>query len=252
MSSSIPIKGGKEVDRMREAGKILAGILKELEKMIKAGITTKSIERDAETLMGKYNVQSAFKGYRGYPASICVSVNEEVIHGIPREDKVLEEGDIVSVDAGIIKEGYFVDSAYTYLVGNAGAIVEHLVETTQAALSRGIAQFQVGNRLGDISSAIEQAVVKEGYSVVREFVGHGIGRSLHEEPAIPNFGNAHEGALLQEGMVFAIEPMVNEGVPAVTVLDDGWTAVTADHKRSAHFEHTVALTRGGPRILTAM
>lgn len=252
MNNDIPIKSNTDVKEMREAGKILAGILKELEKIIAVGVSAKGVEQEAEMLMKKHNVQSAFKGYRGYPASICVSVNEEVIHGIPREDKMFREGDAVSIDMGIVKEGYFVDAARTYRVGKVVRTIDRLVETAHKALYRGIERFQVGNHLGDISSAIEQAVVKEGFSVVREFVGHGIGKSLHEEPAIPNFGNAHEGVRLEEGMVFAIEPMVNEGRGMVTILDDGWTAVTADRRPSAHFEHTVALTSKGPVILTAM
>jgi len=252
MNNSIPIKSSIDVKEMREAGRILAGILKELEKIIAVGVSAKDVEQEAETLMRKHGVRSAFKGYRGYPASICVSVNEEVIHGIPREDKTFKEGDAVSIDMGIVRGGYFVDAARTCRVGNVARTTDHLVETARKALDRGIERFQVGNHLGDISSAIEQTVVKEGFSVVREFVGHGIGRSLHEEPAIPNYGNAHEGIRLEEGMVFAIEPMVNEGRGTVTILDDGWTAVTADRRPSAHFEHTVALTSGGPVILTAM
>ena len=246
------MKNRADIRRMQELGKILAHIFKEIEQTIEVGMSTKAVEAHAEEFMKKYNVQSAFKGYRGYPGSICVSVNDEIIHGIPKEEKVIREGDVVSIDIGILKDGYYMDSASTYILGKVQNRIAHLVDTTREALCRGIEQFKVNNCLGDISSAIEQTVTKEGFSVVKEFVGHGIGRSLHEEPAVPNYGRAHEGAVLQEGMVFAIEPMVNEGKDAVNILDDGWTAVTADGTCAAHFEHTVALTEEGPLILTAL
>ena len=247
------MKTPDDIARMQALGRVLAQIFVDLERLLKSGVTTKYLDWKAEELMRKHKVTSAFKGYRGYPATVCISVNEEIIHGIPRDDKHVAEGDIVSIDMGIVKDGYYVDAARSYIVGMpARNRIRHLVETTQKALYKGIDNFRVNNRLGDISSAIEQTVLREGFSVVKDFVGHGIGTNLHEEPAIPNCGRPHEGPVLQEGMVFAIEPMVNEGREDVTVLDDGWTAVTTDRTMSAHFEHTVALTKEGAVILTTL
>lgn len=235
---------------MRDLGGILARIFDEIQEFVVAGVSTKYLEIKAEEFMKRHKVQSAFKGYRGYPGSICVSVNDEIIHGIPREDKTVSQGDVVGIDMGIRKDDFYVDAARTYVIGIPENRIKHLIETTEKALFDGIQQFKVDNRLGDISAAIEKTVTQQGFSVVKEFVGHGIGKSLHEEPAIPNYGRSHEGALLKEGMVFAIEPMVNAGADAVNILADGWTAVTADGSISAHFEHTVALTKDGPAILT--
>lgn len=249
----IPLKTCDDVRRLQSLGKILAQIFKDLEKIVRVGATTKHVDWKAEELMKKYKVTSAFKGYRGYPAAICISINDEIIHGIPRDSKVINDHDIVSVDMGIVKDGYYVDAARTYVINSASNNrIKHLVETTEKALHNGIGHFQVNNTLGDISAAIQETVTHEGFSVVKEFVGHGIGKNLHEDPAVPNFGRPGEGALLREGMVFAIEPMVNEGREEVRVLADGWTAVTADGSISAHFEHTVALTDQGPKILTVI
>jgi len=248
--ADIPLKRSDEIARMRDLGGILARIFDDIREFVVVGVSTKYVEMKAEEFMKKYKVQSAFKGYRGYPGSICVSVNDEIIHGIPREDKIVAAGDVVGIDMGIFKDSLYVDAARTYVIGIPENRVKHLVETTEKALFDGIQHFKANNRLGDISAAIEKTVTAQGFSVVKEFVGHGIGKNLHEEPAIPNYGTPHEGALLKEGMVFAIEPMVNAGTDAVNILADGWTAVTADGSMSAHFEHTVALTKDGPAILT--
>lgn len=249
----IPLKTSDELRRLQALGKILAQIFKDLEKIVRVGATTKHVDWKAEELMKKYKVIPAFKGYRGYPASVCISINDEIIHGIPRDSKVIHDHDIVSVDMGLVKDGYYVDAARTYVINGApNNRIKHLVETTEKALYSGIEHFQVNNTLGDISAAIEETVTHEGFSVVKEFVGHGIGKNLHEDPPVPNYGRPGEGALLREGMVFAIEPMVNEGREDVRVLADGWTAVTADGSVSAHFEHTVALTDQGPQILTVI
>ena len=246
----IKIKTEAEIRAMKDLGRILADIFKEIERVVREGISTIVIEKKVQECIERFGVKSALKGYRGYPACTCVSVNEEVVHGIPREDKVLKNEDIVGVDIGIYKDGFFMDAAYTYTVGSVPLKIERLLSTTKRALYSGIDKFKANNRLGDISHAIEETVMQEGFSVVKNFVGHGIGRELHEEPAIPNFGKPHQGDILREGMVFAIEPMVNEGCDGVEILPDGWTAVTADRMMSAHFEHTVALTYNGPLILT--
>lgn len=245
----IALKSNGELKKMKTGGKILARIMQGLKKNIKAGISTAQINRLAEEFMAGENVVSAFKGYRGFPASICVSVNEEIVHGIPGE-RVVKEGDIVSLDLGINYEGYFSDIAVTVGVGSLKPQLKRIVNVTKQALSEGIKQARIDNYLSDISYAIQSYVERHGFSVVREFVGHGIGRSLHEEPEIPNFGKPQQGPRLKAGMVFAIEPMVNMGTWESEVLDNGWTAVTKDALPSAHFEHTVAVTAGGPKILT--
>ncbi len=244
------VKTVEEIKKIQIACKKSKYILMELGKMIKPGISTKQLEIEAERLMKEEKVTSAFKGYRNYPASICVSVNEEVVHGIPSESKILKEGDIVSIDIGIIYNGYYGDCAYTFGVGKIEKKYEKLLEITKTALLKGIEKAVAGNRVGDISSAIQKYVEMNGFSVVREFAGHGVGKSLHEYPEIPNFGIPGRGELLQENMTIAIEPMVNEGVPWIKILSDGWTAVTEDGKRSAHFEETVWIKKGKAVILT--
>jgi methionyl aminopeptidase len=245
----IKIKNAHEVELLARAGRILSAIIKELVRSLKSGMTTAQLDTMAEALIKANNVLPAFKGYRGFPACICASVNQEVVHGIPGT-KVIHDGDIVSVDMGIIYEGYYSDTAVTVGVGNIGQELERLLGVTQEGLECGIAKAQVGNRLSDISFAIQSYVESSGFSVVRDFVGHGIGQNLHEEPEIPNFGPPHRGPILQEGMVLAIEPMVNMGTWQTKILDDGWTVETLDGKPSAHFEHTVAITAVGPQILT--
>lgn len=225
-------------------------IMRKLSEYIKDGITTGDIDRLAEKLIQKEKVNPAFKGYKGFPATICTSVNEEVIHGIPNARK-LNNGDIISLDLGINYKGYFSDVAVTLPIGRINQSAENLINVTKEALALGIEQARVNNHLFDISSAIQNYVEKYGFSVVRQFVGHGIGCNLHEEPEIPNFGTPHQGGRLKNGMVFAIEPMVNMGAWECDILDNGWTAVTRDRSLSAHFEHTVAITDNGPQILTA-
>lgn len=234
---------------MRQAGKILARMITKLEGFVKAGVSTQEIARLAEELAAQENITPAFKGYRGYPAVICTSVNEEIVHGIP-SDRKLKDGDIVSLDMGINHQGYFCDAAVTIAVGKIDASVKKLMEVTKKSLSEGIKQAKVNNHVSDISYAIQNYAERNGFSVVRQFVGHGIGRDLHEEPEIPNFGRPHQGVQLKSGMVLAIEPMVNMGSWESEIKEDGWTAVTKDKRPSAHFEHTVAVTEEGPEILT--
>jgi methionyl aminopeptidase len=246
----IELKTEKEIDKLGEIGKIASAILKRVAKEVRPCISTKFLNDMVEKLVAEYGVKAAFKGYHDYPASICVSVNEEVVHGIPDAGKILEEGDIVSLDFGAMKGGYYSDLAVTVGVGKINAEDERLINVTREALYKGIDKARAGNRLFDISYAVQRHVESSGYSVVRAFVGHGIGKALHEEPQVPNFGNPGCGAKLKEGMVLAIEPMVNAGSYDVRVKNDGWTAVAADGGRSAHFEHCVAITRHGPMILT--
>ncbi|MDD2865836.1 MAG: type I methionyl aminopeptidase [Candidatus Omnitrophica bacterium] len=245
----IPIKTCQEIDKMQRGGRILAKIMTELAAMVSVGITTKDLDEEAGDLIRSFGATSAFKGYCGYPADACVSVNEEVVHGIPGRRR-LREGDIVSVDIGIKQDGFFLDMAQTFPVGRIDTVRRRLIETAQGALEEAIKVFRRGNRLVDISRAVQVYVETRGFSVVRDFVGHGIGRALHEEPQIPNYVTKEESPLLETGMVFAIEPMINAGSWEVKVLGDGWTAVTKDKQPSAHFEHTVALTDKGPVILT--
>lgn len=245
----IPLKSEKDLELMRVSGSILAKILQELRKSIKAGVTTAHIDKVAESLIEREKVKAAFKGYRGYPATICASVNNEIVHGIPG-DRVLLEGDVFSVDIGISYEGFFSDAAITVAIGTISTRDKKLIEVTRQALAAGIKQAQVNNHLSDISNAVQNHVERYGFSVVRQFVGHGIGSQLHEEPEVANFGMANKGPLLKHGMVLAIEPMVNTGAWESKILENGWTAVTADGLNSAHFEHTVAITNNGPEILT--
>ncbi|PIP21084.1 MAG: type I methionyl aminopeptidase [Candidatus Omnitrophica bacterium CG23_combo_of_CG06-09_8_20_14_all_40_11] len=245
----IPIKSKEDLKMLKKSGKILSKIMHRLQKFIRIGVSTIEIDQLAEKLIKDAFVISAFKGYNGFPANICISVNEQVVHGIPGQER-LKEGDIVSLDAGINYKGYFSDAAITLPVGRIDSKLQKLIEVTRNALSEGIKQARINNHLSDISYAIQTCVESQGFSVVRQFVGHGIGCSLHEDPQIPNFGLPHQGEVLKKGMVFAIEPMVNLGSWECKILDNGWTAVTKDGLPSAHFEHTVAITEEGPEILT--
>lgn len=245
----IELKSQTELDCMVRAGRIVADALGELKGRVKPGVATRDLDRFAEEFILRRGAIPAFKGYRDYPASLCTSVNDEIVHGIP-SDRVLLEGDIIGMDLGAIVDGFYGDAAITVSVGKTEAPVERLLKVTEEALYRGIDQVRPGNRLSDISHAVQSYVEAEGYSVVRDFVGHGIGRQLHEEPQVPNFGRPGQGPRLKVGMVLAIEPMVNIGSPHVRILSDHWTAVTQDGSLSAHFEHTVAVTENGPEILT--
>jgi len=251
ISSVIIIKSPREIDQLRKSNAIVAEVYQKLRRMIVPGITTLELDRVAEELILSRGAIPAFKGYRGFPASVCVSVNEEVVHGIPGQRK-LKEGDILSLDVGVNLNGYFGDAAITAPVGEVDREAQRLLEVTERALYIGIDMAKAGNRLFDISYAIQTWVEKHGFSVVRDFVGHGIGRDLHEEPQIPNFGSPHQGPRLEKGMVFSLEPMVNEGAYGVKILSDGWTVVTIDGKRSAHFEHTIAITDGKAEILSTL
>lgn len=238
---------------MRRAGLAVHEVLRAVSATVRAGISTWDLEEAAQAAIAGQGAVSAFRGYHGYPCVLCVSVNEQVIHGIPSRKRILAAGEVVSLDCGVVVDGYYGDSATTVAVGGLEAVaapVRRLLATTERALAQGIAQARAGNRVGDIAHAVQACAEGEGFSVVREFVGHGIGRNLHEDPQVPNFGAPGEGPKLRPGMVLAIEPMINQGGPAVRVLGDGWTAVTADGSCSAHFEHTVAITDGEAWILT--
>lgn len=235
---------------MRESGKVTGYILKELENFIKPGISTWDIDRFAEKIILKNKMIPTFKGYGGFPAAACVSVNEEVVHGIPSKHKILREGDIVSVDLGATHKGYVSDAARTYGVGKISAEAQHLITATRDSFFAGLEFCKVGYRLSDISHAIQVAAEKEGFGVIREYVGHGVGRDMHEDPQIPNYGKPGRGPRIASGMVFAIEPMITQGSYAVEVLDDDWTVVTVDGKLSAHYENTVVITDGEPELIT--
>ena len=243
-------KSAAEIAIMKEGGTLVARVLERMKEVVKPGITTRDIADEADSMARALNVVPAFKGYNGYPAVICVSVNEEVVHGIPSKSRVLQEGDIVGLDFGALHNGFYADAAVTLPVGKPEPETQRLLDVTREALYKGINAALVGNRIGDISHAVQSHVEGCGFSVVKVFVGHGIGRNLHEEPQIPNYGESRWGIRLKKGMTLAIEPMVNAGADAVHVLDDGWTAVTSDGSLSAHFEHTIAVSEGGPVILT--
>jgi methionyl aminopeptidase len=244
-------KSATEIEKLRRSGRLVRGLLEEIRERIRPGVSTLELERYAERRLGEVGAKSAFKGYRGYPCCLCASVNEQIVHGIPSERR-LKEGDILSLDLGLILDGYYGDAAVTVPVGQISEPLQKLLRVTEEALELAIDKTRLGNRLGDVSAAVQTHAEKNHYSVVREFVGHGIGRDLHEEPQIPNFGLPGHGPVLKAGMVLAIEPMVNSGQPDVRVLDDHWTAVTADGGCSAHFEHMVAVTRNGPDVLTRL
>jgi len=239
-----------EIERIRVANQLVADVLARLEASVAPGVSTADLDRLAEQLVRDGGAEPAFKGYRGYPATLCASVNEEVVHGIPSASRVLREGDIVSLDMGVKLGGFYGDSAITVPVGRVPDRTATLLRVTREALDRAIAAVHVGGRLSDLGHAVQEWVERHGFSIVREFVGHGIGEKLHEEPQIPNYGPAGRGPRLAEGMVLAIEPMVAAGRPATKVLADGWTAVTRDGSLAAHFEHTVAVTAAGPLVLS--
>ena len=243
-------KAPAEIERMARAGAVVADTLALIGERARPGISTQELDELAEEFIRSRGGVATFKGYRGYPASICTSPNDMVVHGIPGL-YTLREGDLLSVDVGVTLDGFVADSAYTFPIGEVSPEADRLLEGCQAALAAGIDQCRVGNRLSDISHAIQRVTEEHGFSVVRSLVGHGVGRSMHEEPQIPNFGEPGRGPLLSEGMTFAIEPMINTGGPDIYVHDDEWSISTADGSLSAHFEHTVAVTAGGPRILTA-
>jgi len=240
-----------ELEKMREAGRLVGEVLTELTARVAPGVTTAELDELAERRIRKAGAIPAFKGYHGYPATICASINEEVIHGIPSGRRILNEGDVISIDVGASLDGYYGDSAVTLAVGQVSEAAATLLRVTEESLYKAIERVRPGGRISDIGHAVQQHVEAYGFSVVREFVGHGIGQRMHEEPQVPNYGEPGRGPRLAEGMVLAIEPMVNAGKPAVKVLADGWTAVTRDGGLSAHFEHTVAVTAGEPWILTA-
>jgi methionyl aminopeptidase len=247
---AVRINTPDEVERIRESSQIVGRCLLLLGKEVRPGVTTRELDRMAEEFIRAEGGEPAFKGYRGYPASICASINEEVVHGIPSGKRVLKEGDVISLDIGVKKAGFYGDAARTFAVGSIDAKAQRLLEATERSLHAGIDQARPGGRVSDISSAIEREVKKSGFSVVRALVGHGVGRELHEEPQVPNYGRMGEGPKLKEGMVLAIEPMVNAGTAEVLTLSDQWTVVTADRGLSAHFEHTVAIGADGPVILS--
>ena len=247
----IVCRSAAELEQMREAGRLVGEVLTELAAAVAPGISTADLDALAEKRIRQAGATPAFKGYHGYPATICASVNDEVIHGIPSGRRVLNEGDVISIDVGASMNGYFGDSAVTLPVGKISEKAATLLRVTEESLHKAIEAARPGNRVSDIGHAVQKHVEAYGFSVVREFVGHGIGQKMHEEPQVPNYGQPGHGPRLTEGMVLAIEPMVNAGSPAVKVLADGWTAVTRDGGLSAHFEHTVAVTAGEPWILTA-
>lgn len=243
------VKTKEELEVMRRAGRIVGKLLKLMEKEARPGISTKRLDELAESFIRSEGAEPAFKGYYGYPASICASVNEEVVHGIPGP-RVLKEGDIIGIDVGAKLDGYYSDAARTFPIGEVDPNGRRLIEVTREALLRGISQAVEGNRLTDISWAVQSFAEKEGFSVVRQYVGHGIGRKLHEEPQVPNYGKPHQGPELVEGMALAIEPMLNMGTSEVEVLEDGWTVVTKDRKRSGHFEQTIFVGKDKAEIVT--
>jgi len=245
----IVCKSPAEIEKMRAASVLVAEVLAELAGMVKPGVSTLDLDAEAERLVRAGGAEPAFKGYRGYPSTLCASVNEQVIHGIPSK-RALADGDIISLDMGVKMNGYFGDSAVTVPVGRVSEEAQLLLRVTRESLEKGIEQARLGGRISDIGHAIQKHVEAQGFSVVREFVGHGIGASLHEEPQIANYGDPGRGPRLAEGMTLAIEPMVNAGRPGVKMLADGWTAITRDGSLSAHFEHTVAITKNGPLVLT--
>ena len=248
---AIMIKTPQEIEKMRRSGEAVRDVLETVRAQVKAGATTLDLEKSAEAKMKVLGAVPAFKGYRGYPCVLCTSLNNEVVHGIPSKNRVLRDGDIVSIDCGVVVDGYYGDSAITVAVGDGiSPEAKRLLDVTKASLESAIAVVKPGATLGDIGAAVQEIVEADGFSVVRDFVGHGIGTHMHEDPQVPNYGQRGQGTKLRAGMVLAIEPMVNAGGPNVQVLKDGWTAVTEDGSLSAHFEHTVAVTQQGAVVLT--
>ena len=250
------LKSLEEIEIMRTANRIVAEILSELRQRVQPGVSTGEIDCVAEELIGKKKAKTAFKGYTirngsvPFPAHICISLNNEVVHGIPSHQRIIKDGDVVSLDFGVVYNGFYGDAAVSFAVGETDHSILQLLDTTAAALEDGICHACIGNRLGDVSAAVQEYVERDGFSIVREFVGHGVGRRLHEDPPVPNYGVRNRGVRLREGMVIAIEPMVNMGAPEVAMLEDGWTAVTKDGSLSAHFEHSVAIMADGPVVLS--
>lgn len=247
----IRLRTRAEIEKIRRSGRIVAEVLRDLRQMIVPGITTRELDRYAEAKIRSKGAYPTFKGYRGFPASICTSINEEIVHGIPSERK-LREGDIIGIDCGATLEGYVGDAAMTVIVGDAPDRIKQLVADAEAALYRAINRAWVGNRLHDISYAVQEYAEARGYGIVREYCGHGVGTRMHEDPQVPNYGKPGTGPKLRPGLVVAIEPMLNLGTDDVVVAGDGWTVLTADRKPSAHFEHTIAVTETGPMILTTL
>ncbi len=247
----IEVKNDSELQKMREAGKVTAAVLKLMTEMVKPGISTLELDQAAEKTIRSFGATPLFLGYYGFPGSICASVNEEVVHGIPKKDRILKSGDIISIDTGARLDGFCSDAAITLGVGKVSDEAQRLMDVTKKSLYKAIGQVKPGNRLGDVQHAVETFAISQGMGVVRDYCGHGIGRNMHEEPSIPNFGKPGTGPLLEKGMVLAIEPMLTAGTFRVRELDDGWTVVTRDGSYAAHFEHTVAVTANGSEIFTA-
>jgi len=247
----IVLKSEREIGIMRRGGHILADVIDLLREVVKPGMSTLEIDEDVESFITARGAKSAFKGYRGFPATVCISINEEVVHGIPSAHRRIKEGDIVGLDLGCIVDGYYADCAFTLAIGDVPTKVQQLLDVTRESLDQAIQECRPGRRLSDVSHAVQTHVERHGLSVVRAFVGHGIGRALHEDPQVPNFGDPGRGPQLRPGMVLAIEPMVTMGSWEVKVLDDGWTAVTRDGSLAAHFEHTIAVTDAEPEVLTS-
>jgi methionyl aminopeptidase len=245
------LKTRSDIDKMREAGKIVAETLRKTRELARPGVTTWELDAAAESLISSYpDCSPAFKGYGGFPGTLCTSVNEQVVHGIPSRERVLQENDLLSVDVGVVRKGFYADAATTIFIGEPGQRHTRLLECASRALDAGITMASAGNRIGDIGHAVNEVAEKDNYSVVRDLVGHGIGQNLHEDPQVPNYGSPKSGYLLREGLVIAIEPMINEGTHEIRTLSDNWTVVTADGKLSVHIEHTVAVGPNGPEILT--
>jgi methionyl aminopeptidase len=247
---AILLKTPAEIDKMRRSGEVLRQVHEAIRPLVVAGASTMDLEKAAAARMHELHAVSAFKGYHGFPAVLCTSINHEVVHGIPNAKRVLADGDIISIDSGVVVDGFYSDCAVTYSVGEPSAKTRKLLDVTQRSLEQAILQARVGGRLFDISATVQEICEAEGFGVVKEFVGHGIGRSMHEDPQLPNFGIRGKGPRLKAGMVLAIEPMINAGGAGVKVLPDGWTTITLDGSYSAHFEHTVAITKDGPLVLT--
>lgn len=247
---AIMIKTEQEIEKMRRSGLILQQVHEHIRPLVVAGASTMDLENAANAKIDSFGAKAAFKGYHGFPASLCTSLNEQVVHGMPNVKTILKDGDILSIDCGVVVDGFYSDCAVTYAIGKPSPKVRKLLDVTEASLYAAIEKAVPGGRLFDISAAVQEMCEAEGFGVVREFVGHGIGKTMHEDPQVPNYGNAGKGPRLKVGMVLAIEPMINAGKPEVKVLKDGWTAVTVDGSYSAHFEHTVAITKDGPVILT--
>lgn len=248
----IPLKTDRELKLMREANRIIAVVLEEIREKIKPGVTTHELDQWAEDRIQKMNAKPGFKGYNGYPATLCTSINDEVVHGIPSRDRILEEGDIVGIDVGCIYKGFWGDGAYTYPVGQISEDTRQLLDTCQKALDIGVEKARKGNRVTDISIAIDRFVRPMGYEIVRDLTGHGIGRKLHEDPQILNYDNGKKGPKLKVNMTLAIEPMITDGTYEVKTLNDNWTVVTTDGSWSSHYEHTIVITQNGPEILTRL